>query len=470
MSAYDDYIDERTSAARACMRDLGCQPVLFLGSGLAQRYAEGPSWSALLEQAVKINPLIQDEFAYLLQKYGDLAAVGQALIDPFHSYAWSKDGRKNFPSDLFNAATGKDEYLKFAIAALIEKGVPTNAIEALPKDLAAEVDLIRGIRPNSIITTNYDTLAEQVFPEYEPLVGQTIIRSPSAMIGEIFKIHGCISEPSTLILTSDDYDGWCQKKKYLSAKLLTFFLEHPLLIVGYAAQDENVISILRDIDEVLASKGDLVSNIFYVVHDSTLTDASIPPREAVLDLRDGKSMRVNCMHASDFSWIYRAFAASEGLQNVNPKILRALVARTYELVRHDIPKMTIEVNFETLEGAVKQEDMLPRLLGITGLSDPDTFNATYPYLTTALGVKLGYASWHGARALVNKIKDEKGIDLCASDNQFHIAVKSGTNSTIHKYSEAALDLLKAVRDGVAYQVSLKKKIEKKLERKTPGAK
>lgn len=281
------------------------------------------------------------------------------------------------------------------------------------------------------------------------------------MIGEIFKIHGCASQPSTLVLTTDDYEGWCHKKKYLSAKLLTFFLEHPLLIVGYAAQDENVISILRDIDEVLASNGGLVSNIFYVVHDAAINDDSDPPREAILDLRDGKSMRVNCLHAADFGWVFEAFAASEGLQNVNPKILRALVARTYELVRHDIPKMTIEVNFETLEGAVKQEDMLPKLLGITGLSDPDTFNATYPYLTTALGVRLGYASWHGARALLNKIKDEKGIDLCSSDNQFHIAVKSGTNSSIHKYSEAAVELLKVVKSGAAYQVSLKKKTQPK---------
>lgn len=35
MGAYRNYIEERTAVARACMRDLGCQPVLFLGSGLA---------------------------------------------------------------------------------------------------------------------------------------------------------------------------------------------------------------------------------------------------------------------------------------------------------------------------------------------------------------------------------------------------------------------------------------------------
>jgi len=63
------------------------------------------------------------------------------------------------------------------------------------------------------------------------------------MIGEIFKIHGCITDPAGIVLTDDDYEDWNNKKKYLSAKLLTYFLEHPVLIIGYSAQDPNVLSI-----------------------------------------------------------------------------------------------------------------------------------------------------------------------------------------------------------------------------------
>jgi len=159
--------------------------------------------------------------------------------------------------------------------------------------------------------------------------------------------------------------------------------------------------------------------------------------------------------------VYDAFAAAEGLQNVNPKLLRALVARTYDLVRHDIPKMTMEVDFQTLERAAEAEGELPRLLGITGLSDPETFNATYPFLTTTLGRRLGFPGWHGARQLLNKVALESGVDICASDNQFHISVKSGTNSFIHKYSDAAVELLSRVRDGQAYDPSIRKRVVKK---------
>jgi len=462
MGAYQDYIENRSALAKASLMDLGCQPVLFVGSGISSRYGGGPSWRDLLAQAISENPLIEDELPYLLQQNETLPRVGSALVDPYHRFAWGV-GREDFPSSLFSEDVGKDCYLKHRIAEIVSNRVP-GVIGEISPQLAREIASLQKIRPNSIITTNYDILIEEVFPEYTPIIGQRIIRAPSMMIGEIFKIHGCVTEPADLVLTESDYLDWAEKKKYLSAKLLAFFLEHPVLIIGYAAHDENVIAVLRDIDEILSSEGELVENIFYVVHDSKINENSKPPSEAVLDLRNGKSMRVNCIHASDFSWIYDAFAASDGVENVNPKILRALMARTYDLVRHDIPKMTIEVNYQTLEQAASGDDTLPKLLGITSLSDPDTFNATYPHITTDVGKRLGYSSWHGARKLINKIKADSGIDLCSSDNQFHIAVKSGTSSAVHKYSEAAVALLRKVQNNESYDATLKKKSSAKKKK------
>ena len=49
-----------------------------------------------------------------------------------------------------------------------------------------------------------------------------------------------------------DYANFEQKKKYLSSKLLTYFAEHPLFFFGYSCSDPNIISIVSDIDEILA--------------------------------------------------------------------------------------------------------------------------------------------------------------------------------------------------------------------------
>jgi hypothetical protein len=258
-------------------------------------------------------------------------------------------------------------------------------------------------------------------------------------------------------LTASDYSGWNDRKKYLSAKLLTYFLEHPVLIVGYSAQDPNVLAVLRDIDEILASSGDIVSNIYYVIYDDTIGEESNPGKEVLLDLGNGSSMRVKAIYTNDLSWVYRSFAASEGIENVNPKILRALISRTYDLVRHDIPKATLEVNYETLEQAVNDENALPKLLGITSVSDPEQFNAAYPYTLTAVSKKLGFMGWHSAHKLVSELTDKMGVNIKESDNQYHIAVKSGESSMVHKYSDAFVSLLQKVRDGEDYEIKLKKR-------------
>lgn len=130
------------------------------------------------------------------------------------------------------------------------------------------------------------------------------------------------------------------------------------------------------------------------------------------------------------------------------------MARTYELVRHDIPKMEIQVDFATLEQVVASDSILPKLLGITGLNNPDMFNATYPYTLTVVAKKLGYEIWHHAKELVRQIKKEKGIDINESDNKYHIKVKSGASekSAVHKYSEAFVDLLRKVQQQLPYEI------------------
>jgi len=96
------------------------------------------------------------------------------------------------------------------------------------------------IRPHALITTNYDQFLEVGFPEYQPVIGQSIIQGTQTLTGEIFKVHGCVSDYPSLVFTHEDYEEFARKKKYLSAKLLTYFSEHPLLFVGYSVSDHNI--------------------------------------------------------------------------------------------------------------------------------------------------------------------------------------------------------------------------------------
>jgi SIR2-like domain len=162
--------------------------------------------------------------------YGDLLKIGEEFAECYREWAWDA-GRDNFPSDLFNADVPSDVYIKHAISEYLRSITPTALDDRKSTELAKELEALKNIRPHAIVTTNYDQFIEVLFPEYQPIVGQQIIRSTILYVGEIFKIHGCVSNSPSLVFTEKDYNKFTNKKKYLSAKLLTFFSEHPLLFI-----------------------------------------------------------------------------------------------------------------------------------------------------------------------------------------------------------------------------------------------
>ncbi len=434
-------------------KTLGCQPVVFAGSGLSKRYFGAPNWYELLDALIKGCPGITKELAYFQQVYRTPEEIGSELAKYYHEWAWGA-GRKSFPPQLYDSSMDKECFIKYCAATHVSNITPLDISKVDPK-WRSEIDALQGIMPHCVITTNYDKFIDLIFHDYASIIGQKIIKSNNAKIGEIFKIHGCVSDPNEIILTSADYENFTKKKKYLSAKLLTYFLEHPVVIVGYSATDKNIKLILQDIDEIISGVGGLVPNIYMVMRDKTgATDVSFQ-REILLDLGNSRSMRVKVIYASDFEWVFKAFNNPEGLENLNPKILRSLMARTYDLVRNDIPRMNVQVDYSALEGVVASGQSLGKILGISAFNDASMFNAAYPYSLTQVAEKLGYTYWSPADTLLNSFKTKDKVDIKASDNNYHIGVKFGKKGVFHKYSEAAVQLLLAAKDGLPYKIQLK---------------
>src|SRR5690606_9804969 len=101
-----------------------------------------------------------------------------------------------------------------------------------------------------------------------------------------------------------DYDAFSKKKKFLSAKLLTFFNEHPLIFVGYSATDPNIRSILSDIDEALPEKGGVIPNVYILEWNPGLGPDSSPPRDKVISTDEDRSIRVKLIESNDFTWVF----------------------------------------------------------------------------------------------------------------------------------------------------------------------
>lgn len=449
---FEEYKQQIILDMQACMEGLQVQPILFVGSGLSQRYFNAPDWDQLMINLAEACPLINKRFAYYRQNYNnDNIQIASIFANSYSEWAWEQDN-DHFPQDLFASSVSKLSYIKYETA---------NQIDSLAKgfniggnEYQNEIKSLQQVKPHAIITTNYDNALEQIFEHYQKVVGQEIIRANYTAYGEILKIHGCTSKIDTMILTSEDYDEFNRGKKYLSAKLLTYFAEHPLFFIGYSVNDRNIKSILADIDELLAPNGELIPNIYIICYDKEVENKNSLPFEQLISISEGKSVRLKVIYADSFKWIFDALASCSPNITVNPRLIRSLLARTFKLVNSDLPKQELPFNFQMLKDIDEKSDALPKLFGIAEINDAQYLNAQFDYTLTDIAGKLGGKSWHDANVLIERIRKDKNIDIKGSDNRYHIAVKTGRSSNVHKYSNEAVELLRKVKDQQDYEVEI----------------
>ncbi len=445
VSRYDRYVDEITEDIAETVQQFGCQPILFIGSGLARRYFGAPSWDELLGILAGKCSLIDKGLGFYKQSLKSPMAIGEEFARQYQEWAWAA-GHNEFPEDMFDEDVPAASYIKFVIGKHLNGITPESAHAIKAIGYAEEIDALQAIKPHAIITTNYDQMIEALFPDLQPVIGQQILRGQQVTIGEIFKIHGCISQFSEIVFTQSDYDAFAKKKKFLSAKLLTFFNEHPLIFIGYSATDPNIRAILSDIDEALPDKGGVIPNVYILEWNSDLDETSNPPREKIIPTEDDRSVRVKLIEAKDFQWVFNAFSANPIMNGVNPRILRALIARAYDLVRHDIPKGKVEANFQMLTERVADSASFAKLFGIATINDYSAASAHYKLSATQLAKALGGDTWHRANKLIEQLKEKTGFDMKASDNVYH-RTELVHKTSFHKYSDDALAVLTKLRDG-----------------------
>ena len=264
-----DYIENKLLELVASFQQL---PYLFVGTGVSIRYANAPSWLSLLSDTWKMcnptspesqfqklcqgieyslnnenNNLTEDEKKFFLNP-----RIATIIEQQFCSKYYGEEG---FDLSIFSNDENEEILFnhynpyKYFIAKSISK---TTIDKSLPEyteltSLAKIQNKVAGI-----ITTNYDNILESIFPDFTTMVGQdNLLISSSFNIFEIYKIHGSANLPDSIILTEKDYLNFQEKLKYLSAKLLTIFVEHPIIFIGYGLGDINIRNMFTEIAECL---------------------------------------------------------------------------------------------------------------------------------------------------------------------------------------------------------------------------
>lgn len=323
-------------------------PFLFVGSGFTHRYLGTDDWKGLISRfATQALPGNNFAYEWYRNEIGTAGYTEEQLL-PLITQRIEKDFNSRFLSDA-SFTVLRSEYERF-----IRSGVSAFKIAVAhwfksqettfssPKH-DNEISALGHSRKNiaGIVTTNFDQYLETLFPDHIPYIGQdTLLFTQTYGIGEIYKIHGCVSDPESIVLTHADYERYSSRNAYLSAKLLTIFLEHPIFFIGYSLNDINIRLIFKDIADCLNDRQleNLSNRLFFVqrVKDGRPEGISI-----VRDTFDTKVIEFKRIVTDDFSVVYKAIAALR--TSYSPKILRKLKKDIYELIATNNPKERIRV-------------------------------------------------------------------------------------------------------------------------------
>lgn len=321
------------------LKSLGISPIFFVGSGISRRYIDSPNWLGLLEETIEGMDI---NFERLKQKHSNRDDINmEELARELEDLYYDK-----LPDECIEAGKNKPYYYRKKISDIINGYLEEKKATLIENE---EIIELKKTNPSVIITTNYDELLEEVFgEEYTVHIGQnSLLTSILDGVGEIYKIHGCVTEPDSIVVTKDDYDNFFEKDVYLNAKLLTLFLEYPIVFLGYSISDRNVKSILTTIVKMLPHNKveELKSRIWFIKRAENGREEVTKER---IRLEDGLHIDVAAFSLNDYGDFYKAISDIT-IKRLPIRFLKFLKNNVYELVSSQEynPKL-LNVNIEDL--------------------------------------------------------------------------------------------------------------------------
>lgn len=349
-------------------------PFLFVGSGMTRRYLGLPNWKGLLQHFVEVisdDPLAYSAYENKARSLpcpaGELPKVAELLQKDFDE-RWFADKliRTLDEAGLEQVKKGVSPF-KMEVANYIKQS------SSFVPGYAEEITAFSSLASNSlsgVITTNYDSFLEDQFHGYTKYIGQNeLIFSAVQGIAEIYKIHGSVETPESLVINERDYLLFDEKSAYLAAKLLTIFMEYPMIFMGYSISDTNILKIVRAIVNCLDSKqiDKLEERFIFVEYNPEATSIEITPFTLMID---DKPLKMRKISLANFLPLYNALTKKKSKLPV--RILRRFKEELYSYTITHQPTAHLKVA-QIDDGRIKDDDFALAIgrvseMGYRGLS------------------------------------------------------------------------------------------------------
>jgi len=309
-------------------------PFLFLGSGFSRRYIGLEDWEGLLSRFC----LTGKPYAfYKSSSNNDTPKSAQLIANDFHDLWWSHDNYIHQREQSAHLISGRTSPLRLEICDYLKQ----KQLADIPADILEEINALKECDVDGIITTNWDTFTETLFPDHTVYVGQKeLLFSNTMNVGEIYKIHGCCESPDSLILTDEDYHDYNNRNAYLASKLITIFVEHPVVFIGYSISDDNIRELLKSISLCIGKENidKLRDNLIFIDRNEPNTGPII---ETSYLQFDSIQIPIKVVKTKNYTPVYDAIAQFE--RKLPARVLRFCKERIYEIVKGQNPDKKIAV-------------------------------------------------------------------------------------------------------------------------------
>ncbi|XYJ24254.1 SIR2 family protein [Bacillus velezensis] len=267
-------------------------------------------------------------------------------------------------------------------------------------------------------------------------------------------MHGSVDDCNSIIIEQQDYDNFRKNHIYLIAKLFTYFMEHPIIFIGYSLSDENIKSILYNVKRIIDPDTEpIIDNIWFVDWSREPIDQNETPfTEKSIPVGNGESVRLNYIKLHTYEKLYKALYQD----SVDIGILKQIEETVYNVVKSD-SITNLEVDIVSLRYLTDRELLLnsftsssttvekdnKKLFTFVDIQDPNQLAAQFTLTATELCKRVydGERSrWHHAYELINIVSENTGVNLRGSNNMYHVNMNQVT-----RFSMNMVHLLKKLK-------------------------
>lgn len=337
-------------------------PYLFIGSGFSRRYIDTPSWEALLERIAQENNI---NFGLLMLDCRDqtnpkkinFPELGSKLNKALERKIVEENPRYDFRS----ITPLKEEIVRIFGDAHLRADYTCEEIRLFKTIL---------IKTSGIITTNYDLFLEELTSEldFQSFVGQSsLIQSNLIFSDEIYKIHGCVTDRESIVITNEDYQKFENRQKYILGKLTVIFAEFPLIFLGYSLEDENIKGILKDLMVSLSYEELKKVSKKWLFVEYKEGERELLLSEKRIELENGNRLIFNCIQTDNYAELYKKLMKINFTVPAQRKVIKYIkkIIAEYELKPNSKIYVQSSENIDEVIDAFEQGGQVSLSLGTT---------------------------------------------------------------------------------------------------------